>query len=143
MSNVQQTVYGDVGGYVAGRDINLFRPTHWDLERDELLQLKAETKRDIGAAWRRLLLSWPAVIWAVLMLAHVGMLYLHIDALVHTPRTGMHGASQPPVLLLCVGMALVICTWFVNRIGRIERAVVRSAQQDLEQIEVVLRRRGW
>jgi hypothetical protein len=147
-----QTFHGAVHGYVAGRDLHVHarpaRRSWWDMERAELLRQRTRAQQQIKDARRRMLVNWPVALFALLMsggtLTVLFNLKLGLWAFTHP---GAERPSIDPALFIAALVAYMlgttICVEWVNRVQRPERAVIRSARHDIDQIEVVLRRRDW
>ena len=151
MSRRKQTFNGEVSGYVAGRDMHVYqggqRPDWWSMERRELLYARTMADRQAARARRRMLLNWPMIVWVLLMcgggVAAAWNLREGLAVLrgLHPPSTSHQGMAF--ALTIAFALTVLAFSYWVIRVQRPERAVIRSALSDIDEIDVVLRRREW
>ena len=151
MSKRTQIFHGEVSGYVAGRDMHVYagvqRPDWWSMERRELLYARTMADRQAARARRRMLLNWPMIVWVLLMCgggaAAAWNLREGLAVLrgLHPPSTSHQGMAF--ALTIAFALTVLAFSYWVIRVQRPERAVIRSALSDIDEIDVVLRRREW
>ena len=151
MSRRKQTFNGEVSGYVAGHDMHVYqggqRPDWWSMERRELLYARTMADRQAARARRRMLLNWPMIVWVLLMCgggaAAAWNLREGLAVLrgLHPPSTSNQGMAF--ALTIAFALTVLAFSHWVIRVQRPERAVIRSALSDIDEIVVVLRRREW
>ena len=147
----RQQFNAEVSGLVAGRDMHVYqgvqRHDWWSMDRRELLHARAMAGRQAAKARRRMFLNWPMVVWAVLMCgggaAAAWNLREGLAVLrgLQAASTGNQGVAF--ALTMAFAVAVLAFSHWVIRVQRPERAVIRSAMRDVDDIEVVLRRREW
>ncbi|MFN3437814.1 MAG: hypothetical protein ACK41V_08990 [Acidovorax sp.] len=148
MKVVTQNIHAPVYGHVAAGDITIVEHTNlhreltwWDLSIDDLEQCLRKARSERWGAWRRFWFNTPGVI---LMLWTLGLLWFGISQLMHlriTITTPVEsGLPSFLFLLAIVGVALPFAYW-LQKLRRIEGHVMLAAQQEIDQIVLVLRRR--
>ena len=94
-----------------------------------------------------MLLNWPMIVWVLLMcgggVAAAWNLREGLAVLrgLHPPSTSNQGMAF--ALTIAFALTALAFSHWVIRVQRPERAVIRSALSDIDEIDVVLRRREW
>jgi hypothetical protein len=144
MTRITQQTFNSSVEYAAGRDLHVHyaQRTWWDLGREDLLRVMTSEKRQIAQARKRALLNWNAAV--CLALNVVVALILAAPAL--EIWVGMKLMPDPLAALLAFSIAGASFVFFVELLKRRQRPewrVIQLAKRNLEEIQVVLRLRGW
>ena len=151
MSKRTQIFHGEVSGYVAGRDMHVYggvqRPDWWSMERRELLYAKALAARHAAKARLRMFLNLPMVVWMLLMCGGLAAAAWNVREGIAVlrglqPANASNQTTAFGLTMAFMVAVLVLSKWVIS-LQRPERAVIRSAMRDVDEIEVVLRRREW
>lgn len=142
---VIQNIHAPVYGHVAGGDIYapaLLAPPTWDDLADTALHARLRAARaERWLAWRR---SWLNLPMALMFVWLAGMLGYALSILTKGVFHGnAPGGINPLLFLLMITLPALVFMYRLDRIRRVEGMVAAAAQADIDQIELVLRRRAY